>query len=32
VGADFDDDGGVQGERSWGDREGVGDRVFWPID
>jgi len=32
VGADFDDDGGVQGERSWGDREGGGDRVFWPID
>jgi len=32
VGADFEDDGGVQVEDSyWGEGEGGGDRVFWPV-
>ena len=30
LGADFDDDGGQ--DNQWGEGEGGGDRVFWPVE
>ena len=31
LGADFDDDGGLENSDQWGEGEEGGDRVFWPV-